>query len=117
MRAEIADDLRYVTEELGLPPVGEFWLPGLNGEEPVGEVENTAAVIAWLCLPETAALNGRTLYVAGAHLALTAEPELIRSRYRIGGWDLDSLLERPVLSHFTYGQHNHFPARGSAEPD
>jgi 3-oxoacyl-[acyl-carrier protein] reductase len=111
--AEIADDMRYVTEELGVPPVGECWLPGMNGEDPEGGVDHTAAVVAWLCAPETAALNGRTLYIAGGHLALCAEPELVRSRYLAGGWTLDALLQPSVLGHFTYGQRNHFPPRGA----
>ena len=68
----------------------------MNSEEPLGGVDHTAAVIAWLCLPETEALNGRTLYIAGGHLALCAEPELIRSRYVADGWTLDALLDRPV---------------------
>jgi NAD(P)-dependent dehydrogenase (short-subunit alcohol dehydrogenase family) len=105
---EIADDMTYVTEELGVPPVGSQWFPGMNGEEPEGHVDNVAAVAAWLCRPETEPLNGRVVYIAGGHLALCAEPELIRSRYDTGGWDLDALLEPSVVAQFTYDQRNHF---------
>ena len=108
---EIVEDMRHVVDDLGYPPVGEFWLPGMNGEEPTGEVSNTAATIAWLCHPDTENLNGRTMYVAGGHLAFCLEPELIRSRYKAGGWDLDALLDPSVVTHFTYGQRNHFPQR------
>lgn len=108
---EIADDMAYVTEQLGVPPVGGQWFAGMNGEEPEPLVENVAAVIAWLCRPETEALNGRVVYIAGGHIALCAEPELIRSRYDASGWDLDGLLAPPVITQFTYDQRNHFPKR------
>lgn len=110
---EIGTDMQYVTEELGVPPVGTQWFPGMNGEEPEAECGNVSAVIAWLCHPDTQALNGRVLYIAGGHLALCAEPELIRSRFNGSGWDLDSLLSPPVLAQFTYDQRNHFPPRGA----
>ncbi len=105
---EIADDMAYVTEQLGVTPVGGQWFPGMNGEEPGGHVDNVAAVVAWLSLPQTEALNGRVVYIAGGHVALCAEPELIRSRYDSRGWSLDALLEPSVLAQFTYDQRNHF---------
>jgi 3-oxoacyl-[acyl-carrier protein] reductase len=108
---EIADDMTYVTEQLGVPPVGSQWFPGMNGEEPGGHVDNVAAVSAWLCRPETGALNGRVVYIAGGHIALCAEPELIRSRYHAPGWSLDALLEPAVVTQFTYDQRNHFAPR------
>ena len=108
---EIADDMTYVTEELGVPPVGGQWFPGMNGEEPEGHVDNVAAVVAWLSRPETEALNGRVVYIAGGHVALCAEPELIRSRYDDKGWSLDALLEPSVLAQFTYDQRNHFAGK------
>ena len=70
-----------------------------------------AAVIAWLCSPEMEPLNGRVIYIAGGHVSLVAEPELIRSRHNARGWDLDSLLSPAVVTQFTYDQRNHFPAR------
>jgi 3-oxoacyl-[acyl-carrier protein] reductase len=110
---EIADDIGYVGSELGLSPVGAQWFPGMNGEEPQGVTENVAAVLAWLSLPATEPLNGRVLYIAGGHLALCTEPELIRSRFSQGGWDLPALLSDAVVTHFTYDQRNHFaPLRG-----
>ncbi len=108
---EIGEDMAYVTEALGLTPVGDQWLPGLNGEEPGCTNENAAAVTAWLCRPETEALNGRVVYISGGHVALCTEPELIRSRLNADGWNLDSLLSPSVVSHFTYDQRNHFPQR------
>jgi NAD(P)-dependent dehydrogenase (short-subunit alcohol dehydrogenase family) len=108
---EIIEDMNYVLEELGVTPVGGQWFPGMNGEEPECSTENVAAVIAWLSSPETEPLNGRVIYIAGGHVALVAEPELIRSRYNAKGWDLDSLLSPSVVAQFTYDQRNHFPAR------
>jgi NAD(P)-dependent dehydrogenase (short-subunit alcohol dehydrogenase family) len=108
---EIAEDMRYVTEELGVSPVGGQWFSGLNGEEPEALAENVAAVAAWLCRPETEPLNGRVVYIAGGHVALCAEPELIRSRFDAGGWTLDGLLAPSVVTQFTYDQRNQFAPR------
>ena len=108
---EIADDMTYVTQELGVPPVGSQFYPGMNGEQPEGHVDNVAAVVAWLSRPETEPLNGRVVYIAGGHVALCAEPELIRSRYDAQGWSLDSLLDPSVLAQFTYDQRNHFAGK------
>ena len=68
-------------------------------------------MVAWLCRPETEALNGRVLYIAGGHLALCSEPELVRSRFHAGGWDLESLLAPAAVTQFTYDQRNHFAPR------
>jgi NAD(P)-dependent dehydrogenase (short-subunit alcohol dehydrogenase family) len=108
---EIADDMTYVTEQLGVPPVGSQWFPGMNGEEPGGHVDNVAAVVAWLSRPETEPLNGRVVYIAGGHVALCAEPELVRSRYHAPGWDLDALLEPSVVAQFTFEQRNIFAGK------
>lgn len=108
---EIADDMTYVTEQLGVPPVGSQWFPGMNGEEPGGHVDNVAAVVAWLSRPETEPLNGRVVYIAGGHVALCAEPELVRSRYHAPGWDLDALLEPSVVTQFTFDQCNIFAGK------
>lgn len=108
---EVAEHMRYATEELALPPVGERWFPGMNGEEPEIRAENVAAVVAWLCHSATTDINGRVLYIAGGHLALCAEPELIKSRLNPKGWDLDSLLDPQVLNHFTYDMKNLYSRR------
>src|SRR5262249_31162741 len=108
---EILEDMNYMTQDLGVTPVGGQWFPGMNGEEPECTADNVAAVIAWLCRPETEALNARVFYIAGGHLALCTEPELIRSRYKATGWDLDSLMSDEVVAHFTYDQRNHFARR------
>lgn len=108
---EIERDMQYVTKELGVSPVGGQWFAGLNGEEPPATTDNVAAVAAWLCRSETEPLNGRVVYIAGGHVALCSEPELIRSRFQSSGWDLDGLLEPSVVTQFTYDQRNHFGPR------
>jgi 3-oxoacyl-[acyl-carrier protein] reductase len=113
---EIADDMKYVVGDLGVSPLGGQWFPGMNGEQPECSTENVAAVLAWLSLPATEALNGRVLYIAGGHLALCAEPELVRSRFNRDGWDLQSLLSESVTTHFTYDQRNHFAPKAGRDP-
>ena len=108
---EVQDDMRYAVEELGGTPLANQWLPGMNGQEPTSRCEDVAAVVAWLCSPETEALNARVFYIAGGHLAVFAEPELIRARFDARGWDLDGLLDPQVVAQFTYGQQNRFPRR------
>jgi hypothetical protein len=99
-------------QELGQTPLSNQWLPGMNGQEPASRCEDVAAVVAWLCSPETAPINDRVFYVAGGHLAVFAEPELVRARFNAGGWDLDSLLDPGVVAQFTYGQSNRLAGRG-----
>jgi 3-oxoacyl-[acyl-carrier protein] reductase len=53
--------------------------------------EQVAALAVWLCSDAASNVNGRTFQVGGDEVGLYAEPEVIRSLYRQGGWDLDSL--------------------------
>ena len=114
--AGIQEDMGYVVMELGTTPLANQWFPGMNGQAPASRCEDVAAVVAWLCSPETSAINDRVFYVAGGHLAVFAEPELTRARFNANGWDLDSLLDPGVVAQFTYGQTNRFPARAKPRP-
>jgi 3-oxoacyl-[acyl-carrier protein] reductase len=110
---EIQQDMARVVAELGRSPMSNQWLPGMNGQEPASRCEDVAAVVAWLCSDATAAINDRTFYIAGGHLAVFQQPELIRARFSAKGWDLDSLLDPQVTAQFTYGQQNPMlPNRG-----
>src|SRR5205085_2062803 len=100
----------------GMTPLSNQWFPGMNGQDPPSSRDHVAAVVAWLCSPELAAVNDRIFYIAGGHLAVFAEPELIRARFNADGWDLDSLLNPQVVAQFTYGQHNRFPPREEPRP-
>ncbi|MDG2002420.1 MAG: SDR family NAD(P)-dependent oxidoreductase [Novosphingobium sp.] len=104
--SEIQTDMAHVVANLGRSPMSNQWLPGMNGQEPTSRCEDVAAVVAWLCSPETAAINDRVFYIAGGQLAVFAQPELIRARFNAEGWDLDSLLDPQVTAQFTYGQQN-----------
>jgi len=103
---EIQEDMAHVVMNLGRSPMSNQWLPGMNGQEPTSRCEDVAAVVAWLCSPETAAINDRVFYIAGGHLAVFQQPELIRARFNAAGWDLDALLDPQVTAQFTYGQRN-----------
>jgi 3-oxoacyl-[acyl-carrier protein] reductase len=103
---EIQADMARVVQELGQMPLSNQWFPGMNGQEPTSRCEDVAAVVAWLCSPETAAINDRVFYIAGGQLSVFAEPELIRARFNPNGWNLDSLLDPQVTAQFTYGQSN-----------
>lgn len=109
---EIQADMAYVVQELGTSPMSNQWLPGMNGQEPWSRCEDVAAVVAWLCSRETAAINDRIFYIAGGYLAVFAQPELIRARFNADGWNLDSLLDPQVTAQFTYGQQNLFAGHG-----
>lgn len=109
---EIQADMARVVQELGQTPLGNQWFPGMNGQAPDSKCENVAAVVAWLCSPQTAPINDRVFYIAGGHLAVFAEPELVRARFNAEGWDLDSLLDPGVVAQFTYGQGNRLTGRG-----
>lgn len=65
-----------------------------------------AAVVARLCHSATEDINGKVLYIAGGHLAVCAEPELVKSRFSSSGWNLDALLDKQVLNHFTFNTEN-----------
>lgn len=112
----IQEDMAYVVRDLGTTPLANQWLPGMNGQDPASRPEDVAAVVAWLCSPETAAINDRVFYIAGGHLAVFAEPELTRARFNAGGWDLDSLLDPQVTAQFTYGQQNRYGPRDNPRP-
>jgi NAD(P)-dependent dehydrogenase (short-subunit alcohol dehydrogenase family) len=55
--------------------------------------ENVATLAIWLCTNSASTVNGRDFFVAGDEVGLWAEPELIRSTIRPGGWTLDLLDE------------------------
>jgi NAD(P)-dependent dehydrogenase (short-subunit alcohol dehydrogenase family) len=100
---EVLETLRYSTEELNIPFVSHMWLSDIDGRP-----ENVAALLAWLCMPEAESLNGREIYVAGSHVALIQEPEFIRSQFRAGGWDLNSLLTPETTAALTWGLRNRY---------
>jgi NAD(P)-dependent dehydrogenase (short-subunit alcohol dehydrogenase family) len=104
----IFETIRYSVEELGIPPFSNRWISA-NGTP--GLCAHPASVIAWLCTPEAAPLNGREVFVFGGHVALVSEPELVRSQFCPGGWSLDALCDPAVSQALTYDIRNLFARR------
>jgi 3-oxoacyl-[acyl-carrier protein] reductase len=59
--------------------------------------EHVAALALLLCLPETAHVSGQDFYIRGDEVGRFAEPELIRTQYKPGGWTLEALQHPQVL--------------------
>jgi NAD(P)-dependent dehydrogenase (short-subunit alcohol dehydrogenase family) len=102
------EGLRHAIEDLKIPPLGIQWVPAISGGDTVPGPENVAAVVTWLCSDSTTAVNGREYYIAGGHVALCQEPELVRARFNSKGWDLDSLSTEGSVNQLTFGLHNIF---------
>jgi NAD(P)-dependent dehydrogenase (short-subunit alcohol dehydrogenase family) len=107
-RPEILEGLRHAIEDLKIPPLGIQWQPAISGGDTVPHPENVAAVVTWLCSDSTTPVNGREYYIAGGHVALCQEPELVRARFNSKGWDLDSLSTEGSVNQLTFGLHNIF---------
>jgi 3-oxoacyl-[acyl-carrier protein] reductase len=105
---EVLEGLRHAIEDLKIPPLGIQWQPAISGGDTVPGPENVGAVVAWLCSDSTTAVNGREYYIAGGHVALCQEPELVRARFASKGWDLDGLSSEGSVNQLTFGLHNIF---------
>jgi len=105
---EVYETITYTLEKLGLPPISNQWLTS-GGVE--GQPEHVAAAVVWLCADESAAINGREIYIHGAQISLVQEPELIRSQFRAGGWTFDGLCSPPVVAGLTGGQSNRYTGK------
>jgi 3-oxoacyl-[acyl-carrier protein] reductase len=110
---ECFETLSYQIETLGIPPISNQWLSS-HGLDP--KASCAAAVIAWLCSPLSANLNGREVYIVGGHVALFQEPEMIRSQFAAGGWTLEELSRPEVTRALTYDVRNRYLGQGHA-PD
>ncbi|MBV9993931.1 MAG: SDR family oxidoreductase [Caulobacteraceae bacterium] len=102
---EVLETVRYSVEEAGVPPISSEWL-STGGVEPLPQ--HVAAVVAWLCTEDAAALNGREVFIGGGHVALLQEPQLVRSQFAAAGWTLDALADPAVSRALTWNQRNPF---------
>lgn len=106
---EVNETINYSIEKLQIPFISNQWLSN-HGVD--ARSENVASVIAWLCTPLAANVNGREVYIVGGHVAMVQEPELIRSQFRAEGWNFESLCDPQVTAALTYDIRNRYTGRG-----
>lgn len=106
---EVWELMKYSYKKLKVPSVGNQHLPQTSKDALPCHV---AAAVAWLCTEESSALNGCDLFISGGQISLVQEPELIRSQFKEGGWDLDSLCKSAVTQALTHGQRNRYTGKG-----
>ena len=110
---EAKETKRYSIEVLDVPIVSHAWLR--SGMEGTGFPCNVAAAAVWLCTSESAPLNGEEIFISGGHIARVQQPELIRSQFKPGGWDLDGLCDPETVAALTVGVSNRYPRLPHAE--
>jgi 3-oxoacyl-[acyl-carrier protein] reductase len=81
--AEAMERMRATLGPTATPPIDRS---GLQNKP-----EQVAALAVWLCTDAASGVNGRTFVVGGDLVGVYPEPEPMRSLYREGGWDLDTL--------------------------
>lgn len=106
---EVYETIRYTIEELKVPYISNQWL-GAGGVD--GLPGHVAAAAVWLCTDHAAPLNGREIYIHGGQIALIQEPELIRSQFKAGGWDFESLCADATVAALTFDQRDRFTGKG-----
>lgn len=72
--------------------LGPYWMGdrGLEGFEAQVTPASTAALIAWLCTPAAAHLNGQDFFIAGSRFAVVSPPQFTENFLREGDWTLDA---------------------------
>ena len=74
--------------------------------------DHVAALVAWLCSDEAAAISGRDFYVQGDEISVISEPEAIRTSFNPGGWTLEALNE-PANREYLFGDIGNRFVKGS----
>jgi NAD(P)-dependent dehydrogenase (short-subunit alcohol dehydrogenase family) len=80
--------VEHSEQVLGIPVIWNRWSAPANSPN---RQESVAAAAVWLCSDACAEVIGREFFVAGAEFGILPEPELQRTIFNAGGWDLDSL--------------------------
>jgi len=108
----LAENIRISQEVLGIPGVGNYWVPiPARGDM---TPEQVAVLVVWLCTDAARKINGRIFQVMGGEIGLYPEPEVIRAVFAPKGWDLDTL-DAPATRRYLIGdlQNTFLPARAS----
>ena len=108
----LAENIRISQEVLGIPGVGNYWVPiPARGDM---TPEQVAVLVVWLCTDAARKINGRIFQVMGGEIGLYPEPEVIRAVFAPKGWDLDTL-DAPATRRYLIGdlQNTFLPAPAS----
>ena len=74
--------------------------------------ERIAPLVVWLCTDAAAEVNGQDFGVGGNSIRLYSLPTPVKTIYRDGGWDLDSL-DRVFPQTLGQGLANPMPAQNA----
>jgi 3-oxoacyl-[acyl-carrier protein] reductase len=85
-------------EMIRWPPMGNRWGPDMRA----GMIEEVGAFVAWLCSDEASNVNGRTFQIGTGEVGLWSEPELVRSSFRVEGWNR-AALNHPATRQYLIG--------------
>ncbi len=86
-KQNLAGTWQPFVQALGRHWIGERGLAGWDRRAPPDSV---AALVAWLCTPAAAHINGQDFYIGGDEVALVSQPQFARTMFHEGGWTLDA---------------------------
>lgn len=72
-----------------MPALGNRWITAKGFAD--ASPEQIAPLVVWLCTDAARNVTGRTFQVGGDEVGVYEEPRVLRSAFRRGGWDLDTL--------------------------
>ncbi len=102
---ELFETVRISQLVLGIPTMGNWWIPATVDEY---TPEQVAVLAVWLCTDAAIQVNGRTFQVGGGQIGLYSEPELVRTVFAPKSWNLD-ILDTPAARNNLIGDlHNAF---------
>ncbi len=87
-RLTLSDEMKAAAQRPGAKGLS---LDMLEMFEKVNPPEGVAPMVVWLCTDEASNVNGRTFMVAGNHIALYSEPEIIAEIKTDHVWTVDEL--------------------------
>ncbi|MEX0786229.1 MAG: SDR family NAD(P)-dependent oxidoreductase [Dehalococcoidia bacterium] len=87
-RLVISDEMKAAAQRGG---AAGMQVQALEAFEKANPPDAVAPMVVWLCTDEAANVNGRNFLVAGNHIGLYSEPELIANIRTEGTWDIDTV--------------------------